>query len=375
MRRKGIVLVIILACVTLIGAASLWAAGGKEGTPGGTVPKPGSSIRLLCWEGYEFPDQFKAFAEKYKVTINPTFISSNDEIFAKLKAGDEYDIVTPIQAQINQLVENKLVQPIDISKISNYKNIHAKILEALKPFHYGDKVYNVPICFGKNDFVFNADKVKGIESWWDVLKPEWQGKYIMLDDAIGQVTQAARAIGKTHDVSLLSPEEFAKCKDLLLKMKKGARAIVTSFGEAKSMLISGEANGWFSANIMIAAQAKKEGYNLQGTIPKEGTLIFIDSYVIPVKSANPAGAYALCNELLTDEVQIKGVVDNLYCGAVTTTAMAKLNADEKSLYPYDDLAKFFTQNELNGPVPLVTTDKYVSFADWVAMWEEVKAAN
>jgi hypothetical protein len=49
-------------------------------------------------------------------------------------------------------------------------------------------------------------------------------------------------------------------------MKKGARAIVTSFGEAKSMLISGEANGWFSANIMIAAQATKEGGNA-GKVP------------------------------------------------------------------------------------------------------------
>ncbi len=376
MSKKSVILVSLLLSLALIGVLPLAAGGGPgETTAGGTVPKPGSSIRLLCWEGYEFPDQFKAFEKKYGVTISPTFISSNDEIFAKLKAGDEYDIVTPIQAQINQLVENKLLQPIDVAKIPNYKNIHAKILEALKPFHYGGKVYGVPITFGKNDFVYNADKAKPIDSWWDVLKPEWQGKYIMLDDAIGQVTQAARAIGKKHDVSLLTPKEFDQARDLLLKMKKGARAIVTSFGEAKSMLESGEADGWFSANIMIAAQATKEGYNIKGIIPKEGTLIFIDSYCIPTKSANPAGAYALCNELLTDEVQIKGVVDNLYCGAVTTTAMAKLDAEQKALYPYNNLDKFFTQNELNGPVPLERTDKYVSFADWVNMWEEVKAAK
>ncbi len=87
----------------------------------------------------------------------------------------------------------------------------------------------------------------------------------------------------------LLPQEFAQCKDLLLKMKKGARAIVTSFGEAKSMLISGEADGWFSANIMIAAQATKEGYNIKGVIPKEGTLIFIDSYLHPRQVGQPGG--------------------------------------------------------------------------------------
>jgi spermidine/putrescine-binding protein len=362
----------ILWCVLVFALVSFvaFSASAKKKAAG----KISGSIRLLCWEGYEFPDGFKSFAAKYKVTIDPTFIGSNDEIFAKLKAGDEYDIVTPIQAYIYPLVEHKLLQPIDSSRIANYKNLNPKILDALKPFNFDGKVWGVPICFGKNDFVYAADRAKCIDSWWDVLKPEWKGKYIMLDDAIGQLTQAARAIGVTHDPSLLTPEEFAKCKDLLIKMKKGARSIVTSFGEAKSMLISGDADGWFSANIMIAAQAKKEGYNIWGCIPKEGTLIFIDSYCIPKNAPNPEAAYALCNELLTEEVQIKGVVDNLYCGAVTKDSIAKLNADQKSLYPYDALGTFFTQNILNGAIPL-EAGKYATFQDWVTMWEEVKASK
>jgi spermidine/putrescine-binding protein len=359
-----IVLVMVLAFVAAVGA---FAAKKKAGQISG-------AIRLLCWEGYEFPDTYKAFAQKNKVTINPTFISSNDEIFAKLKAGDEYDIVTPIQAYIYPLVEHKLLQPIDTGRIPNYKNIHPKIASSLKPFNYNGKAWGVPICFGKNDFVYAADRVDCIDSWWDVLKPEWQGKYIMLDDAIGQITQAARAIGINKDPSLLTPAEFQKCKDLLIKMKKGARAIVTSFGEAKSMLVSGEADGWFSANILIAAQAKKEGFNIWGCIPKEGTLIFIDSYCIPANAPNPDAAYALCNELLGQSTQITGVVDNLYCGAVTNDSIAKLNADQKALYPYDDMDKFFKQNILNGPIPL-ESDKYATFNDWVTMWEEVKAMN
>ena len=371
MRKYTFLIIVCVSILVVFGGVSLFASksGGasKEGEISG-------SIRLLCWEGYEFPQTFETFAQTHNVTIDPTFISSNDEIFAKLKAGDEYDIVTPIQAYIYPLVEHDLLQPIDVSKIENYSNLQPKIIEALKPFNYDGKVWGVPICFGKNDFVYAADRASCINSWMDVLKPSWQGRYIMLDDAIGQITQAARAIGVNHDPSLLTPAEFQQCKDLLIKMKRGARAIVTSFGEAKSMLISGEADGWFSANIMIAAQAKQEGYDIWGCIPKEGTLIFIDSYCIPKNAPNLAGAYALCNELLTDNVQITGVVDNLYCGAVTKSAVAKLNADQKSLYPYDDMDKFFTQNILNGPIPL-ESDKYATMEDWVTMWEEVKAAR
>jgi len=334
--------------------------------------KIGGTIRILCWEGYHFPKAFEEFKKKYGVTISPTFISSNDEIFAKLKAGAEYDIVTPNQANIEQLVVNNLVRPIDISKIPNYKNISPGILKAMELFNFKGKIWAVPICWGKNDIIYNADRVKPLESYWDFLKPEYQGRYIMLDEALGAITQAARAIGKRHNLSLLTPEEFAKVKDFLIKLKKGAKAIVMSKGEAKSMLISGEVDYQVtSGDIMVAALAKQEGYNLWGYIPKEGTLVFIDSYLIPVNSPNPETAYALCNEVLTSYVQHVGVVKN-YWGAVTTNVMPLLSKEERALYPYDNMEEFFEQNEPNGPLPL-EPGKYATLTDWIELWEEVKA--
>jgi len=341
----------------------------------GEKPKEGAisgDIRMIGWEGYDFPRTFAEFGKKHGVNVTMTFIASNDEIFAKLKAGAEYDVATPNQANVEQLVVNDLLQPIDTSRIPNYKNLHPEILKAFKQFNYQGKIWGVPCAFGKNDFVYAADRADCIDSWFDVLKPEWQGKYIMLDDALGQITQAARAIGVKRDPSLLTPAEFAECKELLIKMKRGARAIVSSFGEAKSMLISGEADGWFSANIMIAGEAKKEGYNIWGCIPKEGTLIFLDSYVIPKSAPNLDGAYALINQMLSTETQIE--LAEMYMGCVTSDAPPLLDKELYSYFPYDDLPKFFTENILNGPIPL-EPGKYATMDDWVTMWEEVKATK
>jgi spermidine/putrescine-binding protein len=246
MRRRKMVFLAIFCVLALSIAFSAMARGGKE--EGGIS----GTIRMLGWEGYDFPKTFAEFGEEHGVTVSMTYISSNDEIFAKLKAGAEYDIITPNQANVEQLVVNDLLQEIDTSRIPNYKNLHPEILKAFEQFNYQGKIWGVPCAFGKNDFVYAADRVDPIDSWFDVLKPEWQDRYIMLDDALGQITQAARAIGVTTDPSLLTPSEFQEIRDLLIDMKRGARAIVSSFGEAKSMLISGEADGWFSANIMIA---------------------------------------------------------------------------------------------------------------------------
>jgi len=365
-RNKLFASVVILCALAMIIAFIAFA---------GEKPKEGvisGDIRMIGWEGYDFPKTFAEFGKKHGVNGTMTYISSNDEIFAKLKAGAEYDVATPNQANLEQLVVNDLLQPLDTSRISNYKTLHPEILKAFEQFNYQGKIWGVPCAFGKNDFVYAADRVDCIDSWFDVLKPQWQGRYIMLDDALGQITQAARAIGVTRDPSLLTPKEFAECKELLIKMKKGARAIVSSFGEAKSMLISGETDGWFSANIMIAGEAKKEGYNIWGCIPKEGTLIFLDSYVIPKSAPNLDGAYALLEQLLTTETQIE--LAEMYMGCITSDAPPLLSKELYSYFPYDDLPKFFTDNILNGPIPL-EPGRYATMDDWVTMWEEVKATK
>jgi len=364
LKKRKLLIIISLALCVLVSSFALGVSFAKG--------KISGSIRILCWEGYEFAEAFKGFREKYGVTIDPTYIASNDEIFAKLKAGAEYDIVTPNQANIEQLVVNDLLQPIDVSKIPNYKNLDPGILDAMEMFNFEGKVWAVPINFGKNDVVYNADKVGPLESYWDLLKPEWKGRYIMQDEALGAITQAAKATGKKGDPSLLTPEEFAKAKDFLIKLKKGARAIVIAKGEAKSMLISGEVDlQATSGDLMIAKLAKEEGYNLRWNIPKEGTLVFIDSYCIPANAPNAEAAYALCNEVLTANVQHVGVVKN-YWGAVTTDVKPLLTEEEKSLYPYDTLVEFFAQSKPNGPLPL-EPGKYATMADWIEMWEEVKA--
>jgi len=358
----------VLSFLMLMFAQGVFAGGKKEAAPG----KISGSIRILCWEGYDFPKSFAEFEKEHGVSVDPTYISSNDEIFAKLKAGAEYDIVTPNQANIEQLVVNDLLQPIDVKRIPNYKNIHPEILRAFEPFNYKGKIWGVPCAFGKDDFIYSADRAKMIESWWDILKPEWQGRYIMLDNALGLITMAARATGKKGDPSLLTPEEFAKVRDFLTKVKKGARAIVFSFGEAKSALISGEADGWLGGNIMIAGEAKKEGYNIWGGIPKEGSLIFLDSYCIPKKAPNLDGAYALINEMLSTRTQLE--LASMYMGCVTTDAPPLLSEDLYSYFPYDNLRKFFTESTLNGPIPL-EPGKYATLEDWTVLWEEIKATK
>ena len=123
MSRKKLLGLSVAAFISLalIISFSAWAAGkAREGEISGT-------IRMIGWEGYDFPRTFAEFGEKHGVTVTMTYISSNDEIFAKLKAGAEYDVATPNQANVEQLVVNDLLQPIDTSRLPDYGKLHPEI--------------------------------------------------------------------------------------------------------------------------------------------------------------------------------------------------------------------------------------------------------
>jgi len=341
--------------------------------------KVGGTVRLLCWDGYQYTDAFKDWAAKNNVTIDATMISDNNEIFAKLKAGDKYDIVTPIQANIQQLFENDLIAPIDYAKVPNSKNIFPAIVK-LMPNVFEGKIYSIPMCSGANSMVYNSAKLQPFESWNDLLKPELKNKFVLLDDAIGQITMGAKVIGVKGDPSKITYAQLDQIKEWLIKVKKNARTIITSFGEAKTGLESGDILAWANGNVCVAQWAQQDGYkDIVGmNIPKEGTLYFVDSYVIPKNAPNMDTALALCNEVLSLNVQIKGVNENLACGVVTVDAGAALNDEQRKLgYPTTDaeMAKILEQNPLNGPFATEEGGQYITIKDMSDAWREVMATQ
>jgi spermidine/putrescine-binding protein len=338
--------------------------------------KVGGNLRLLGWDGYQFDAQFKDWAEKNNVTIDVTFLTTNDEIFAKLKAGDKYDIITPNQAYLEQLYLNNLLTPIDTEKIPNYKDISPAVLKALEPMNvYDGKIYSVPMCWGVDNYVYNADKTGPLDSWNDFLKPEFKGKFAIMDNATMLITIGAKVIGVKGDPSLITPEQLAQIKDWLLKVKRNARTIYTSLGDAKNMLESGDIIGALGGGYVVAGLAQVDGYNVLVNNPKEGVLVFLDSYGIPTNAPNPDTAYALLNEVLSTKVQLEGVVDYLLSATVSTKAIEMMTEKQKSLYEYSDIDKFLEANPLNGPIPLEEGGKFVTLKQFNDAWEEVKATQ
>ncbi len=116
------------------GGAALVAGlgGGSRAALAAAQEDVGGVLTILCWQGYDGPNANKPFVEQTGTEINATYLGSNDEIFATLRAGGlgEIDIVTPYHGYVKNLYEADLLQEIDYSRLPNTADYHLHLPEA-----------------------------------------------------------------------------------------------------------------------------------------------------------------------------------------------------------------------------------------------------
>ena len=164
------------------------------------VPKASGVINFMSWEGYDFPDQMKAWREANKVEVQSTYMGSHDDIQAKILGGggEGLDLITYGSSYKQLYRELKILQPLDVDKIPNLKN--------LLPF-FGSNVQNiwvepdgtrtgVPADWGAVGISYDSDVIKDAPTSYDILfDPKFKGKVGMPDDALGAYGQAAHVLG------------------------------------------------------------------------------------------------------------------------------------------------------------------------------------
>ena len=329
-----------------------------------------TQVNWLGWQGYDEPIKVGTFLKDNDIELAATYLASNDEIVTKLAAGAPIDIVTPYMGYIPYMREADLIQPIQEEKVPNL----AKVMDVFrndKNIFSDGKHWGVPLSWGGGPMVYDPAVVTPT-SWFDLEKPEFKGKIAIMDEALGMMLTTSIMVSGAEVASLVTPKQLEEIKKYLIKLKKEhARAIFPSSGDAADAMARGEVAmtlggaEWLPA---IVAEKKKLAY----LYPKEGCFAFIDSYVIPKSAPNVDLAHALANQELTIEGQ-KALTVNNYA-VVTKEAADALEGPAKAMYPYDNIAEFEKLCHFFPMTPTETDGSIAAWPDWLAAWQEVKAA-
>jgi len=236
------------------------------------------------------------FSKETGIQVSVENYASNEEMLAKLTAGGgQYDIIQPSEYVVEALIAQKLLHPIDKTKIPNLSNIAPQFLKmGFDP----DNSFSVPFMAGTVGIVVNTDLIKDdIKSFADVFKPENKGKIVVLDDAREITAWALLSQGlPINDVSDANLEKVKPVLANWLPMVK-----VFDSDSPKTALLNGDvAIGvvWGGEGAILLQSDPK----FRWIIPAEGTHLFIDSLAIPKTAKNVDNAEAFMNFILRTDI-------------------------------------------------------------------------
>lgn len=273
----------------------------------------GKQMSIATWPNYHDPATFEAFTAKTGVAVEVNVFGSNEEMLAKLQAGGTgWDLFVPTNYTISTYVKLGLIDPLDMSKLTNYSPATETARFTAEGTISGT-TYAVPKNWGTTGIALNSKKIKTpVASWKDffeVAQNEADTRTIVHDYQLTTIGSALVSLG--YSFNSVKPDELAKAEALLVKVKPHLYAINSDYQPA---MRAGDA--WMTMCwTNDGAQLNRDVPEIKFVLGKDGGEIWSDFYAIPKSAANKPAGYALLNYLMDPANAVKEHIAN---GAPTT---------------------------------------------------------
>ena len=298
-------LLLLLTAVLLFAAAC---GGGGDPTTGtaadsdrcGDSSQLASQINFFNWADYMDDDILNQFEEECGVRVNQDVFSSNEDMIARIQAGNSgYDLIVPSDYAVQIMVERGLLRELNLDNIPNLKNLNPDLMSL---FYDPTNSYSLPYQWGITGIAYNrAYFDTPPDSWAYILDPELacqhRGFISLLDDEREAVGAALKYMGYSYNET--DPGRHAQARDLLISSKN---CLAGYNSDNFNQTLAGEevilALAWSGGTAL----ATSENENVAFVIPQEGGAIWMDNLAIPIDAPNAYTAEIFINYLLDAEI-------------------------------------------------------------------------
>ena len=327
------------------------------------VEKYGSDVlNVFNWGEYIGEDVIANFEEEYGVKVNYSLFESNEIMYTKLLSGNTYDVIVPSDYMIERLMEEELIQPLDYSYMTNLDDLDSEVL-ALRDEYDKDGVYSIPYFWGSVGLVYNKNNVdvnKLDELGWNILKDtEYSNKIFMYDSERDSFMVALKALG--YSMNTENMDEINKAYDWLCELHDTmSPAYVTD--EVTDAMINNE------KDIAVvysgdAAYIISQNDDMAYYVPKEGTNVWGDGFVIPSNAKNPKLANEFINYMMSYDAAMDSSIEVGYTSA--NKKVVEELSSEGEIYSNNDAYIFDVSNPKNEVFKHNDTLKKVLSDMWV----------
>ena len=305
------------------------------------------------------------FTKLTGIQVNYTTYPSNEDLYSKLKnGGASYDVIIPSYYMISKLINEKMIQPIVLDNIPNFKYIMDNFKN---PAYDPENLYSVPYTWGTVGIIYNTTQIDVPEEEidWDILWDETYADQILMFDnprdafAIAEIMEGFSLNTEDHDELIIASERLKEQKSVV-------QAYVMD--EIFDKMAAGDA--WLAPYYAgDALTILEENEDLAFVVPASGTNLFVDAMCIPVGAKQKEAAEMYINFMCEPDIAFANI-DYICYSTPHSEAFEMLDEDTQNdpvSYPSDE---YLAEN----------TTVFVNLSDdanaqMQTLWTEMKSAQ
>jgi spermidine/putrescine transport system substrate-binding protein len=331
-------------------AAALAAGCGRGGDVASA--RDGRVLKVFNWSDYIDDEVIRQFERRTGCTVVYDNYASDSELETRLATGaGSYDVAFPSDRAMIALVAKGLLAPLDRWRLNNFRHLDPKFL-ALS--FDAQNQFSVPYFWGTLAVGVRTDRVKQPGTGLDALfDPQNRGRITMLDDMENVVAAVLGHLGLP--LNSVDPAHLRAVKRLLLQQRPLVQAYTSD--SYRERLIAGDAwaaLGWSGDLLQAEQELRKMGHGearIRVIIPAGGTMLWLDSMVIPKAAANVELAHAFIDHLLEPQFAVMNALKVNYASP-NAAARARLPVAmlaDASIYPSPEVLDRCTWLKNRGP--------------------------
>lgn len=285
------------------GLAGCSGRGGASRGANGEAP----TLNFYNWDTYIGDTTLADFQAASGIAVNMSLFANNDELFAKLHAGNPgFDVIVPSNDFVERMVAADMLEKLDHARIPNLRNIDPAFIDV--PYDRG-RVYSMPYTWITLGIGYRKSRVRGVPNSWKYIfdSPEYAGRISIFSEAGDVFRLAGKYLG--WSVNALNPRRIDQIAQMLIRQKPYIRNFHDDNGQ--DLLLSGDVDLVLEYNGDIA-QVMREDPDLDFVLPREGSQLNSDTLCIPKGAPRPDNAHRFINYLLDAEVDKKITETILY---------------------------------------------------------------
>lgn len=279
-------------------------------------------VIVYNWGEYLDPEVITMFEEETGIDVIYEEFETNEIMYPKVQSGAiAYDVVCPSDYMIQKMLDNGLLAEINFDNVPNLKNIGQRYMDKSREFDPENK-YSVPYCWGTVGILYNKTMVdEPIDSWSILWDDKYRDNILMQDSVRDAFGVTLKYLG--YSLNSTDLDELTEAMNLLIVQKPLVQAYVID--QVRDKMIGNEA----AIGVIYSGEAiytQNENPDLEYVIPKEGSNIWIDSWVIPKNAEHKENAEAFINFLCRPDIALMNFDYITY--STPNTAARKLIEDE-----------------------------------------------